>query len=120
MDRLVRGLSAHEYLVYGLHGGKPQRERDAVMKSFREGSLKILVSTNLAARGIDIPSITHVINYNIPDNVEEYVHRIGRAGRMGRAGTAITLVREWDFEMLDSIMEKVGDKLTRGKLAVSP
>jgi superfamily II DNA/RNA helicase len=74
----------------------------------------------LAARGIDIPSITHVINYNIPDNVEEYVHRIGRAGRMGRAGTAITFVREWDFEMLDSIMEKVGDKLTRGKLAVSP
>lgn len=120
VDRLVRGLSAHEYLVYGLHGGKPQRERDAVMKSFREGSLKILVSTNLAARGIDIPSITHVINYNIPDNVEEYVHRIGRAGRMGRAGTAITFVREWDFEMLDSIMEKVGDKLTRGKLAVSP
>ncbi len=120
VDRLVRGLSAHEYLVYGLHGGKPQRERDAVMKSFREGSLKILVSTNLAARGIDIPSITHVINYNIPDNVEEYVHRIGRAGRMGRAGTAILLVREWDFEMLDSIMEKVGDKLTRGKLAVSP
>ena len=120
VDRLVRELSDHDFLVYGLHGGKPQRERDAVMKSFRDGSLKILVSTNLAARGIDIPSITHVINYNIPDNVDEYVHRIGRAGRMGRAGTAITLVREWDFEMLDSIMESVGDKLAKGRLAVSP
>lgn len=120
VDRLVNYLSRHQYAVYGLHGGKPQKERNAAMQAFRDGSRKILVSTNLASRGIDIPTITHVINYTIPDNLEEYVHRIGRAGRMGRAGTAITLVREWDFDMLDAIMGHVGDRLLQGKLAVSP
>ena len=120
VDRLVNFLARHQYAVHGLHGGKPQRERNATMQAFRDGSKNILVSTNLASRGIDIPSITHVINYTIPDNLEEYIHRIGRAGRMGRAGTAITLVREWDFEMLDSIMGHVGDRLHHGKLDVSP
>ena len=120
VDTLVRELGRAGRRVYGLHGGKTQRERDSVMKSFRGGFLKILVSTNLASRGIDIPSITHVINYDMPENVEEYVHRIGRAGRMGRIGTAVTLVQEWDFEMLDAIIGKVGDKLVQGKLSVSP
>ena len=120
VDTLVRELGRAGRRVYGLHGGKTQRERDSVMKSFRGGDLKILVSTNLASRGIDIPSITHVINYDMPENVEEYVHRIGRAGRMGRIGTAVTLVQEWDFEMLDAIIGKVGDKLVQGKLSVSP
>ncbi len=120
VDRLVGYLARHHYPVYGLHGGKPQRERNAIMQAFRDGSKKLLVSTNLASRGIDIPTITHVINYNIPDNLEEYVHRIGRAGRMGRPGTAITLVREWDFDVLDSIMGYVGDRLLQGKLTVSP
>jgi superfamily II DNA/RNA helicase len=120
VDRLVRYLAHHHYPISGLHGGKLQSERDAVMQAFRAGSLKILVSTNLASRGIDIPATTHVINYNIPDNVEGYVHRIGRAGRMGRSGTAITLVREWDFDMLDSIKGYIGDRLLQGKLAVSP
>jgi len=120
VDTLVRELGRAGRRVYGLHGGKTQRERDSVMRSFRSGDLKILVSTNLASRGIDIPSITHVINYDMPENVEEYVHRIGRAGRMGRIGTAVTLVQEWDFEMLDAIIGKVGDKLVQGKLSVSP
>ena len=65
-------------------------------------------------------SITHVINYDMPENVEEYVHRIGRAGRMGRVGTAVTLVQEWDFDMLDNIIGQVGDKLIKGNLSVSP
>ena len=120
VDTLVRELGRAGRRVYGLHGGKTQRERDSVMKSFRGGDLKILVSTNLASRGIDIPSITHVINYDMPENVEEYVHRIGIAGRMGRIGTAVTLGQEWDFEMLDAIIGKVGDKLVQGKLSVSP
>jgi ATP-dependent RNA helicase DeaD len=120
VDYLVRYLARHQYPVAGIHGGKFQSERDAVMRAFRDGSLKILVSTNLASRGIDIPAITHVINYNIPDNVEEYVHRIGRAGRMGRPGTAITLVREWDFDALDSIKEYLGNRLLQGKLTASP
>ena len=120
VDALVRELGKVGHSVYGLHGGKTQSERDSVMRSFRSGKQKILVSTNLAARGIDIPSITHVINYDMPENVEEYVHRIGRAGRMGRVGTAVTLVQEWDFDMLDDIMGQVGDKLVKGKLSVSP
>jgi ATP-dependent RNA helicase DeaD len=120
VDRLVHYLTHYHYPAAGLHGSKLQRERDTVMQAFRDGSLKILVSTNLASRGIDIPTITHVINYNIPDNVEEYVHRIGRAGRMGRSGTAITLVREWDFDMLDSLKGYIGNRLLQGKLEVSP
>lgn len=120
VDRLVRSLTQHNYPAYGLHGGKPQSERNTVMQAFREGKLKVLVSTNLASRGIDIPAITHVINYDVPDNLEEYVHRIGRAGRMGREGTAITLVTEWDFEMLDFIMAHMEGRLRQGRLAVSP
>lgn len=120
VDRLVRSLAQRKYQVYGLHGGKTQNERNAVMQAFREGSLRILVSTNLASRGIDIPSITHVINYDIPDNLEEYVHRIGRAGRMGREGKAITLISEWDFDMLDLLMEHMGELLHQDRLSVSP
>ena len=120
VDRLVRSLARHSYPVYGLHGGKTQTERNTVMQAFRGGELRILVSTNVASRGIDIPSITHVINYSIPDNLEEYVHRIGRAGRMGRQGTAITLVSEWDFDMLDLLMQNMGDRLHQARLAVSP
>ena len=120
VDRLVRSLTQRNYPVLGLHGGKPQSERNAVMQGFRDGKLKVLVSTNLASRGIDIPAITHVINYDMPDNLEEYVHRIGRAGRMGREGTAVTLVTEWDFEVLDAIMAQMGDRLQQGRLSLSP
>jgi ATP-dependent RNA helicase DeaD len=120
VDRLVRSLARLNYPVYGLHGGKTQSERNTVMQAFRGGELRILVSTNVASRGIDIPSITHVINYSIPDNLEEYIHRIGRAGRMGRQGTAITLVSEWDFDMLDLLMKNMGDRLHQSRLSVSP
>jgi superfamily II DNA/RNA helicase len=109
VDRLVRILKRDGYPIEGLHGGMSQRERDSAMRQFRDGSLSILVSTNLAARGIDIPSITHVINYEMPENVEEYVHRIGRTARMGRKGTAISLIGEWDVELLEKVRKKVGD-----------
>ena len=109
VDRLVRILKRDGYPIEGLHGGMSQRERDSAMRQFRDGSLSILVSTNLAARGIDIPSITHVINYEMPENVEEYVHRIGRTARMGRKGTAISLIGEWDVELLEKVKKKVGE-----------
>jgi superfamily II DNA/RNA helicase len=108
VDRLVRILKRDGYPIEGLHGGMSQRDRDSAMRQFREGSLSILVSTNLAARGIDIPSITHVINYEMPENVEEYVHRIGRTARMGRKGTAISLIGEWDVELLEKVKKNVG------------
>ncbi|MCH7734251.1 MAG: DEAD/DEAH box helicase [Chloroflexi bacterium] len=110
VDRLVRQLQRHGYPISGLHGGMSQRDRDSVMRRFRDGSLLVLASTNLAARGIDIPGISHVINYDMPDNVEEYVHRIGRTARMGRKGTAVSLVGEWDLEILDKVKRQVGEE----------
>ena len=120
VDRLVRALS-HNYPVMGLHGGMPQSERDAAMGRFKAGNLPILVSTNVAARGIDVRDISHVINYDMPDNVEEYVHRIGRTARMGRRGTAVSFLAEWDFDVFERIVEHVGgDRLTRRRLSIYP
>ena len=108
VDRLVLDLRRMGYDVRGLHGGLRQNERNQVMRGFREGRPKLLIATNVAARGLDVPSITCVINYDVPDNVEEYVHRIGRTSRMGRPGTAITLVSEWDVGGFDAIMARLG------------
>ena len=120
VDRLVRALR-NDYPVMGLHGGMPQSERDAAMGRFKAGNLPILVSTNVAARGIDVRDISHVINYDMPDNVEEYVHRIGRTARMGQRGTAVSFLAEWDFDVFDRIVEHVGgDRLTRRRLAIYP
>jgi len=77
-----------------------QRRRDQVVQRFREGALDILIATNVAARGLDIPKITHVVNYDVPQNVEEYVHRIGRTGRAGRSGEAILFIAPRERNML--------------------
>lgn len=118
VDRLVRSLH-RDYPVMGLHGGMSQPERDAAMGKFKEGSLPILVSTNVAARGIDVREISHVVNYDMPGNVEEYVHRIGRTARMGRKGTAVSFVAEWDLEIFERIIHHIGDeRLTRRQLSI--
>ena len=85
-----------------------QSERNRVMNAFRDGSLRMMVATNLAARGLDIPTISHVINYDMPENIEEYVHRIGRTARMGKRGTAVSFIGEWDFELHEQIVDKIG------------
>ena len=95
-----------------------QVQRDAVISRFRTKRLRILVATNVAARGLDLPDVSHVINYDVPSNVEEYVHRIGRTARMGRSGTAITFVSEWDFQMLDTIQAHVGQNLKKERLSL--
>ena len=119
VDRVVRILQRKGHAIIGIHGAMPQRERDAVMARFRAGEAKLLVSTNLTSRGIDVPSVENVVNYDIPESVEEYVHRIGRTARMGRPGTAITFVSEWDMEFIDAIQKHVGaDQLTMRKLAL--
>lgn len=107
VDRLADALRRAGYRVRALHGGMSQADRLRTLQSFRDGSLPILVATNVAARGLDIVDITHVVNYDMPQTVEEYIHRIGRTGRAGREGTAVLLVGEWDFPMLDAIMEQM-------------
>ena len=119
VDRLVNYLQRRSYDAQAIHGDMTQAHRDRVMSSFRSGSLRVLVATNVASRGLDIPAVSHVINYDMPSNLEEYVHRIGRTARMGRPGTAITFVSEWDFPVLDIIYAHVGADLERGELALS-
>ena len=118
VDRLARRLQGAGFNAEPIHGGLRQSQRDAVMKGFRAGTLQILVATNVAARGLDIPEISHVINYDMPDNIEEYVHRIGRTGRIGNEGTAVTFASEDDFEMVDGLKKRMGDNLTKGRLSL--
>ena len=119
VDRLVAYLQDRGYDAQAIHGDMTQVHRDRVMARFHSGGLRILVATNVAARGLDIPEVSHVINYDMPGNLEEYVNRIGRTARMGRPGTAITFVSEWDFPVLDVIQDHVGGDLERRKLAFS-
>ena len=116
VDNLAQALQRQGIAAAGIHGGLVQSERNATMQSFRAGKLEVLVATNLAARGLDIPQISHVVNYDMPQNVEEYVHRIGRTARMGRGGTAITFVSEWDFPMLDLLQDSLAGKLKQETL----
>ena len=95
---LQRGLSAET-----LHGDLSQVQRDRVMKKFRSGQVEILIATDVAARGLDVPEVSHVINYDVPESHETYVHRIGRTGRAGRAGEAITLVSPREFRWLRQV-----------------
>ena len=92
VDELTETLKSHGYGAAALHGGLDQRQRDRVMQLFRTGKTDVLVATDVAARGLDIEHVSHVINYDIPTSPEVYVHRIGRTGRIGREGVAITLV----------------------------
>ncbi len=116
VDRLVLALQRQGVAAEGIHGGMIQSQRNAAMRSFNTGTLKVLVATNVAARGLDIPEVSHVINYDMPQNLEEYVHRIGRTARMGRDGTAITFVTEWDFPMLDILQDNLAGELRQGTL----
>jgi superfamily II DNA/RNA helicase len=105
---LFRSLVRHEFDAGALHGDMDQRARMAMLQSFRDGRLKLLVASDVAARGLDIPDVSHVFNFDVPIHAEDYVHRIGRTGRAGRSGKAFTLVTKSDRKYLASILGLIG------------
>ena len=119
VDRVTEHLQAQGLNAAGLHGDIEQLERDKIVKAFRRKEIDILVATDVAARGLDIKGVTHVINYHIPFNPQSYVHRIGRTGRAGRDGKAITLVSTQEFKELKRIQKEVGADIELRTLKVS-
>ncbi|WP_141706210.1 DEAD/DEAH box helicase [Desulfuribacillus alkaliarsenatis] len=106
VDELADTLQDRGYLAEGLHGDLSQAQRDKVMHKFRDGSIELLIATDVAARGIDVENVSHVINYDIPQDPESYVHRVGRTGRAGRKGIAITLVTPREIKQLLAIQKQ--------------
>ena len=89
---MERRFRESDFTISSIHGGMEQTERDEVMSAFRTGKIRILLSTDLTARGIDVPSISLVINYDLPFDKSQYIHRVGRTGRYGKKGFAINLI----------------------------
>ena len=114
VDELVEHLNTQGYSAEGLHGDMSQAQRDRVMNKFRKSGLKFLVATDVAARGIDVDDIEVVVNYDLPYDPEDYVHRIGRTGRAGRSGMAFTFVSGRDFYALRNIERFTRSRLQRG------
>lgn len=113
VDELVAALEARGYFADALHGDLSQQQRDRVMKRFRDGKTELLVATDVAARGLDIDNVTHVINFDIPQDPESYVHRIGRTGRAGRKGQAITLISPREYRQLRLIERLIKTRIKR-------
>lgn len=111
--RVGEQLAKEGYLVASLQGNLSQNRRQAALDGFREGKFQILVATDIAARGIDVTTVSHVINYDIPNTTDAYTHRIGRTGRAAKTGDAFTLVSEEDNEMVRSIEKVMGAKIER-------
>ena len=116
VDELTDTLNAHGYGAQALHGGMVQKQRDRVMQLFRSEKADILVATDVAARGLDIDHVSHVVNFDLPTAAEVYVHRIGRTGRIGREGVAITLVAPREQRFLQYVERLTKQKIEIGKL----
>ena len=111
VDDLTESLNGRGYRAEALHGGMSQEQRDRVMSRLRSGAAELLVATDVAARGLDVDQLTHVVNYNVPSAPQAYVHRIGRVGRAGREGVAITLAEPREHRMLKTIERLTGQPL---------
>jgi ATP-dependent RNA helicase DeaD len=111
VDELTETLNSRGYRAEAIHGGLSQEQRDRVMRRFREGGLDLLVATDVAARGLDIGHLSHVVNFDVPPAADAYVHRIGRTGRAGREGTAITLAEPRESRMLRNIEQFTKQKI---------
>ncbi|MFM7244132.1 MAG: helicase-related protein [Planctomycetaceae bacterium] len=115
-DRLARRRSRHPDEVACIHGDLGQNVRDRVMRAFREGAVRILVATDVVGRGIDVSSVSHIINYDIPEFCDDYVHRVGRTGRMGREGIAFTFVAPEEGPQLTRIEMRIERLLARDEI----
>jgi ATP-dependent RNA helicase DeaD len=116
VDELTEALNGRGYRAEALHGGMSQEQRDRVMGRLRNGTADLLIATDVAARGLDIDQLTHVVNYDVPSAPESYVHRIGRVGRAGREGVAITLAEPREHRLLKNIERVIRQRLTVAKL----
>jgi ATP-dependent RNA helicase DeaD len=112
VDELTQTLGARGYSAEALHGGLSQEQRDRVLRRFRDGASDMLVATDVAARGLDIDHVSHVVNFDVPSSPDAYVHRIGRTGRAGREGVAITLAEARDYRLLRNIEQLTKRKIT--------
>jgi len=108
---LHKSLVKHGFNAAALHGDMDQRARMAALEAFRKGETKLLVASDVAARGLDIPEVSHVFNFDVPYHAEDYVHRIGRTGRAGRTGEAFTLVSPMDKKSIDAIVKLIGQNI---------
>jgi ATP-dependent RNA helicase DeaD len=111
VDQLTENLNGRGYRAEALHGGMGQEQRERVLGRLRAGTAELLIATDVAARGLDIEQLTHVVNYHVPSAPESYVHRIGRVGRAGREGVAITLAEPREHRMLKAIERVTGQKI---------
>ncbi|BCM85929.1 DEAD/DEAH box helicase [Methylobacterium indicum] len=120
--QLQKSLANHGFNVAALHGDMDQRARMAALDAFRSGEVPLLVASDVAARGLDIPAVSHVFNFDVPHHAEDYVHRIGRTGRAGRAGAAFTLIGRGDEKSLAAIETLIGQPIAwaEGDLASLP
>ena len=115
VDEVTAALNSRGYRSEAIHGGMSQVQRDRVMQAFRTGQTELLVATDVAARGLDIPSVSHVINYDLPSSLEVYVHRIGRTGRAGREGAAMTIVEPREQRLLRAV-----EQHTKARITIAP
>ncbi|RUY91463.1 DEAD/DEAH box helicase [Mesorhizobium sp. M7A.F.Ca.CA.001.10.2.1] len=110
VSELFRSLLKHDFDAGALHGDMDQRARMQMLANFRDGKLRYLVASDVAARGLDIPDVSHVFNYDVPIHAEDYVHRIGRTGRAGRSGKSFTIATKSDTKYIDAIERLIGNK----------
>ncbi|MCD0461703.1 DEAD/DEAH box helicase [Roseiconus lacunae] len=115
-DRLWRALSKKHKHCAAMHGDMAQRERDRTLQNLRDGTLKILVATDVVGRGIDISTISHIINFDVPEDSDDYVHRVGRTGRMGRDGVAFTFIVPGQGDFLTGIEQRINKLLIRDSI----
>lgn len=112
VDILTRSLKKHEFNAAALHGDMSQPARLETLQAFKDDKIQILVASDVAARGLDLPKVSHVFNFDVPSHAEDYVHRIGRTGRAGRDGRALTIATPEDAKFLDAVVRFIGNEIT--------